>query len=89
MLQHKKVIVKSGLDKAEVIATAGNPVVYAKEDTFAYYGAGMAAINARWKEPVELWKSPPLGLEMLSNGTGIGEPTMMKRGRILTQVQGA
>lgn len=55
-----ELLLKSGMDKAEVMPTSGNPVVYAekildpKYSTLLVYGH----YDVMPEEPVELWKSP-------------------------------
>lgn len=59
--QWKKLLLEAGVDKAEVMPTAGNPVVYAEKKT----GDNLPTIlvyghyDVMPAEPLELWKSEP------------------------------
>lgn len=64
--QLKKSLLEAGVDKAEVMPTKGNPVVYAektidpKAPTVIVYGH----YDVMPAEPFELWKSPPFEPEI-------------------------
>ena len=62
----KEAILKAGADKAEIIATAGNPVVYGEKiidpskPTILVYGH----YDVMPVDPLDLWKSPPFEPEV-------------------------
>lgn len=64
--QWVKLLLKAGVDKAEVMETKGNPVVYAEKciekslPTVLVYGH----YDVMPAEPLELWKSPPFEPEV-------------------------
>ncbi|MBE0650134.1 MAG: dipeptidase [Bacteroidales bacterium] len=64
--QYKKFLLQAGADKAEVMPTAGNPVVYAEKivgsskPTVLIYGH----YDVMPADPLELWKSPPFEPEI-------------------------
>lgn len=62
----KEILLSSGADKAEVMPTAGNPVVYAEK--FYSSDAPTVLVYAHYDvmpaEPLELWKSNPFEAEI-------------------------
>ena len=62
----KKTLLDAGADKAEIIATAGNPVVYGEKiidpakPTILVY----AHYDVMPVDPLDLWKSPPFEPEV-------------------------
>ena len=85
----KETLLSSGMDKAEVMPTVGNPVVYAEKildpnySTLLIYGH----YDVMPEEPVELWKSPAFEPEV-RDGYIWARGADDDKGQSMTQVKG-
>jgi len=58
---YKESLLAAGVDKAEVMSTAGNPVVYAEKiiDSLLPTVLVYAHYDVMPVDPIDLWESPP------------------------------
>lgn len=86
----KNNILSSGFEKAEVIETSGNPLVYAE-----WLGAGKDAptvliyghYDVQPEDPIDLWESPPFE-PTVRDGKLFGRGTADDKGQVFAHIKG-